>query len=684
MKHQSSMFATTGVALNGTELSVEALVSLVDSSWRIGLPMFVGHDMHRPIGWSSTSGLLVTPALVGVLGSVHVADSAEDLANVEKAARNFLNAKYVDVLPEDKKRLKEAIGIPLQDHSPIVRLDSVLVIEEGLAARRHPKLFSTDQDKDGLVNLAELEQIAPGVYKVDGLLLFAHRNFRRSMSHLNAINGEFLSRLGQCADRKDLQVKVALDPDCIGLPGTYRPRMELQHWWGPYFNEDLPSIANEVTRHEANSDLRFYGGIDRTEFWWHSQDDRKTLEAEEVLVRPSFGISSDEFAFRYVHSMLDPLTGKPNHLDGAVRIYDTDKYLARLDQDIRHAGRNTRYMKLWRIDGTLEVSLWKSLISDFYRDNRLVGEYFGGTDTVMVADDPDTPAQQDPLAEHLPLCIEPIDGVLTTISFEEIDRTVSTGEVCLDARQWFKTRDTEAPCIELSAVDFVKLLRTKQPTIEIPDDWVVIAFEDMDVNLPRVLHHGDAMEANGSLEALTEFTRLLAIRGGERFVTAELSVAFPDRRANFSFAGFVEPLHQLLKQLSPLPASLGELAGWCGQVHARAKAAWPAARYRKEHLALAGPGGSLIMRRSPAQVEPLPGRDAGHGVFIGKTGPLAEAFQEGRVTPVRQIEVRTAVCSTCATSCFACGCTALLTEGCTFSAQDCEMRGYVWAARAAL
>ncbi len=85
---------------------------------------------------------------------------------------------------------------------------------------------------------------------------------------------------------------------------------------------------------------------------------------------------------RYVHSMLNPSTGLPTHLDGAIRLYNEENILERIDKknDISKCGKNSKYIKLWRIDNDFSVSLWKELISSFYRENSLIGQYFGGID----------------------------------------------------------------------------------------------------------------------------------------------------------------------------------------------------------------------------------------------------------------------------------------------------------------
>jgi hypothetical protein len=64
----------------------------------------------------------------------------------------------------------------------------------------------------------------------------------------------------------------------------------------------------------------------------------KSLETEEVRDLPSCVLSQDKYACRYVHSMLDGVTGIPTHLDGAVRIYDTEHPSDRIDHTIATAG----------------------------------------------------------------------------------------------------------------------------------------------------------------------------------------------------------------------------------------------------------------------------------------------------------------------------------------------------------
>ena len=66
--------------------------------------------------------------------------------------------------------------------------------DKELAVKTFKEIFA-QHDKDGLVPLSILKPIAPGVFEKDGLLLFAHPFFRRSLSRFNSLNASFLEVL---------------------------------------------------------------------------------------------------------------------------------------------------------------------------------------------------------------------------------------------------------------------------------------------------------------------------------------------------------------------------------------------------------------------------------------------------------------------------------------------------------
>ena len=111
----------------------------------------------------------------------------------------------------------------------------------------------------------------------------------------------------------------------------------------------------------------------------------ETFECEELCDKENVSFDDGQtmlWGCRYVHSMINLSTGLPTHLDGAIRLYNDEQILERIDSktDISKCGKNSEYIKLWRIDNDFSVAMWKELISSFYRENALIGEYFGGVD----------------------------------------------------------------------------------------------------------------------------------------------------------------------------------------------------------------------------------------------------------------------------------------------------------------
>ncbi len=79
----------------------------------------------------------------------------------------------------------------------------------------------------------------------------------------------------------------------------------------------------------------------------------------------------------HVRSIVSDADGHIQHHDGAVRIYNQDTFARRTDTTIDKINRSTGYEKLRRLDHALEVSIWKSLIHLYLRNNETIAEYFG-------------------------------------------------------------------------------------------------------------------------------------------------------------------------------------------------------------------------------------------------------------------------------------------------------------------
>jgi hypothetical protein len=438
---------------------------------------------------------------------------------------------------------------------PLVVVECLALYDPGVARRRFPEVFALEDD-DGLVDVARLDRIAPGVYRVGELALFAHNQLRRSLSPLNSLNTPFLAMF-ETLDAP-LRPRIALDPDLVGLADTNRRVLEHEYWWGPKFNDDLLSIAPGVTRHMASDRERLFQGISRTEFWWKSWDGNHILEVEEVRDRETFGRDHTAFGCRYAHAIVPEKVGLPAHFDGAVRTYNEEQMIERVDVSIKDVRRDKQYRKLWRIDGGIDVATWKRLLSDYFRDNHLVGEYLGappearfgeGAASRKAADAYSMGVGEDWSLEAMPRAIT-VRASLVIRSRCEIgaDREVVP----------FKTIETEngtTPYVEHQTLNLVKQVRRRGGDIVLPDAVAVISPDDLYYNVAPIWHRraGDVAETVSAV-------RDLIVAWGERGVDAMLSIALGVQTGD----------HDLLIGLKGNAADVGRvLARWGDRVQPR-------------------------------------------------------------------------------------------------------------------
>ncbi|AHB50445.1 hypothetical protein W911_16875 [Hyphomicrobium nitrativorans NL23] len=260
----------------------------------------------------------------------------------------------------------------------------------------------------------------PGIFHdpEKDVVLFAHPYLRRSLSRLNVLNNDLLTRLAALAESElSVTLRLRLDPDIVGYPDT-RAALELEFWRGPKFTDDIGKIPAGVTEHKASDRLKEFEGIDRTQFWWKTEDEHKrTFEAEEIRDTPSLGVSNDYYGCRYMHSEFGTREETITHFDGAIRGYDTEAFVTRIDQSIDRAGKRADYTKLFRVDGGLTVELWKELVSDYFRGNTLVPEYFG------------SPPQRDETNRAQPRAA-PVSETTGQLMIGYLDRTAITASDC--------------------------------------------------------------------------------------------------------------------------------------------------------------------------------------------------------------------------------------------------------------
>jgi hypothetical protein len=562
MRQINAVFASDSLCRDNTRFTSGALVNGLRGAWQTGTPSFLSHDLHRPIGWTVPTAVYLEPGLSRLCGRIVLADEESDGPAVQSVVLRFLHERVKENDPEFEVLLR-GLGDALRGSGDRVVAECIAIREPGLALRRFPKLFEL-RDDDGLIPITELDALAPGVYRLGELVVFAHSFFRRGLSPLNTLNGAFLRSLH--AVDKSARPRVALDPDMVGLATTYRWQLEHQYWWGPLFSDDLATIPTGVTRHEATDEQRFYHGISRTEFWWQSRKGEHILEVEELRDDPTFDTPpNSSFGCRYAHSIVAEPNGNILHFDGAVRCYTEEQMIERLEIDLPSTGRDKEYTKLWRIDGDVDVATWKRLLSDYFRDNHLIGEYLGADaksiQEVRADQSQGTLSTPRSRAETL----VPIGrglGPRLTLYFRPVI-AAAADRVIVPLRGHGVGRD-EKPFVELSTLELVKAIRCLGEEVDFDDQVPLYEADDHYYNLP-MLWHRSAAGVGGSVEALRMLTAAWIADGVDGAVS--FTLAYPiadDVGCAISIRGHVADINLLLtrweKQVRPHLPTPEELA----------------------------------------------------------------------------------------------------------------------------
>jgi hypothetical protein len=672
-------------------MPIPVLESVLKQNWDKALPSSIGHDIHRPAGWNEIIALHLQPGIARIFGAVHYAENDEDMKAVRDVLNQAMSRNIVELDQEKVGELKRRLGNTLSADGKLHPQGCAAFYDPGLARRMFPTLFAKC-DKDGLISLAELKCVAPGVFEQEGLLLFAHQFFRRSLSRYNTLNDAFLRRLSATAKDAKLDVRIALDEDLVGHPAALLENIELQYWWGPHFSEKLDEIRLGMTRHEASQRERLFSGISTTEFWWYEQDERKTFECEEIrdLNVPSIGKSASEFGCRFVHSIVDSGDRQAIHLDGAVRLYSEDLMLERVDRDIMQFGRRAEYTKLWRIDGLLAVETWKALINDYYRDNHLVGEYLGGKEEGEEAMRPKAIKIDEACSiyTYAPCTMAPGDGIRIAISYHP--HSTNTSARLIVPTEGYNRGEGWVHYVEAGTIELIKLVRRRKETIDLPDRVAVVAFEDMVTNLPLIEHcTSEALhQAQNTLEVIRDYCLALKGHDDDRMLGFHLSIRFPDRDAHFSFVGHVNDMCMWLQSdHARLPETVDAIGQWADAACAYLTDTYPNSRDVPPLESMIQTTGLLIVGRKFLLAEEFALTSSNPlSISLVRCPSIDRALplvKERSLVCAPAFIIKTSECQRCNISYRDCGCINIVDSGVSERVTDADMLAVFWTDRSA-
>lgn len=356
-------------------------------------------------------------------------------------------------------------------------------------------------------------------------------------------------------DNSTVELQLALDMDMIGLFGTENPEMEYQYIRGPHFNDDLSRIPEGVTCHENEHYDNVFSNLISTQFYWHIQDGRRTFECEELCDREN--VSFDEgqtmlWGCRYVHSMINPDTGLPTHLDGAIRIYNDEQILERIDikTDISKCGKNSEYVKLWRVDNDFSVAMWKELISSFYRENALIGEYFGGVDEKY--DQIKKESKEHGSEDKRQNCFEHIeltegDGIRIFFRYADKFELNADRDIEIYNESFVIRGDEKIELLDAETITLLKYLKRKGLNLTMPTTPLIDCF-DMIFNFPT-LHCKSFHVADIVVEAIKELCEVWMKNKDDRLISFGLIVDLNDKSGHISFAGQINDFVKLFRAI---------------------------------------------------------------------------------------------------------------------------------------
>ncbi len=249
--------------------------------------------------------------------------------------------------------------------------------EQSEILKIYPELVELFDD-DNLIKIGKnFKWTFDGLIYKDHVLYF-HQFLRRG--YFGKLNSDFLRKFEKYYNESKNfnEFRIALDHNRIVTTEFYNTSFELDTWYGCTFNADEIDEPNKlgltVIKRNEFYPFDLYDTFDRTEFLWTRKNNIKTFHIEEISNK------SKKYDYlylnKYVHSERDFVKKKLIHFDGAVKAYLEQDYAKRFETDLTGDSKSHKKIKLFRIDGNIELKNWIDLISNFYKGNEMLLEYF--------------------------------------------------------------------------------------------------------------------------------------------------------------------------------------------------------------------------------------------------------------------------------------------------------------------
>ncbi len=555
MKVLSGIYSTDGISRNSVRISIGALDEMVWKGSETGVPSNMSHDIHRFIGWTKLSGLYVSHELSYVIGHTFLPESNDELERFNIMRISFLKGKMLERINEYQAAFFKELSASKLDNDKGKFFCNGLVMYSypGIVEQAFPWL-NEKRDKDGLVLLKDLfkefDYKGQGVLscKTSNYAIVLHPFFRKSFSRYNNFNIEFIDELFELYQTNQT-IKIRIDDDYIGYSPSYIKNMEFEYWFGPKYDDDISQIPTEVTCYKSSEIEKLYNQVDKTEFVWQNKDGKYQFEMEEVTDSDAPTLDSEQFACRYMHSIYDSNNGVFDHFDGAIRQYDLDAICERIEKPINQLGHNAQYTKLFRLDGNIQLSTWKSLITNYLKNNYDVYRYFGMD--VPQVQKPTMEKTQNEIESYVPYIINKGDGVKLYISYH--DQCDSPLECSFCTTDLMTTVDGEIETVEFETINVAKAIRRMGGNINYPE-CEFCACEDNYYNIPQIYHGGGNVSKNVNItvNAIRFLMKKQADAGKNCIYSFSLAWNMENRLVSVSFMGHVHDINEWMQSFQDI------------------------------------------------------------------------------------------------------------------------------------
>lgn len=564
MKHDLLCMNSDRVNRYGDVFPVSTMEKSLKEIFDKGMPLLIGHDFSRPVGWNLPFALYLESHLGRMISNRFVATSYSEMTAIRNAVQTFIGERCAKEFREKGQPFLDVVAPNLTANRTLVENECLAIIDREIATRTFSWLFE-EVDVDGLLPLAlilkNFEYLSQGVFKhkASELCLFAHEFFRRSQSRFNCFHFFFLDAFVAIAGLPESTFKIRLDKHMIGYAPTFHERGELEYHYGPKYNDDISKMKMGLSRFECTPAERAYHNVSSTEFYWKKEKEEFAFELEELKDDPS-PEAGELYHCRYIHSYYREDSDSFRHFDGAIRSYDMQQMVDRVDKTFVQYGRKAQYKKLFRIDGKLPLASWKSLITHYMQGNPLIYEYFDLKQDLQSFEV--TPISRTLYEGLVPFDMKKEEGLKIMVSYHRLPEDEKQGRY-IDIYDIMKDGGENIYCLEHLIVEVKNALGMTGEDLEIRDDIAYIKCNDAFWNVPSIMHRGNAEQSlQKTVDAFVSLFSAMVEKSCELFVSLTLSFEFNQRVIRVSSYGHIENLLDWLRHQFPIPFTESGLTDW--------------------------------------------------------------------------------------------------------------------------